>query len=534
MAYTIPKQCSKCGICLPQCPRGAIQIENEEYWIEPGLCDRCESFEEPKCLNVCPLDLPVPLPQKKGRYKAESNNNITSPYLFPNGKNNPIASAMVIWDACNLLTKGSILPWQTDENGKLYFERSIKQGKGKIIFQLTKKTNSEYPKALNSKEGLKLVKALDIRSACLHLIYAAYATTLTHPWQQDFVISDKQIESYLGLDKRKDLSKAAKLTLIKTLAQQPCQILASIDWPQQGRVKSFSLPTDYLWHLKEIKHHFQEDERGYKHLVGLTFYLRPGIWSKYFLNKHTYKEHQAFYQYANLPKFVLPTVTTIWQQHEGAVRLMLWLLFKTKIGHQQRMTVLTLMKVAYGSDKVNRAVTQKKIRKRLLRTFESDLETLNHYGIKAVFDPITYPPEIQPLWAKLAELPDDAEEALEFWINDGSSDRSLTDAAPSGKWNLLMKARILEFEFPPGWSQPLTKLTNKKQRGRSSRTKATNLSKLESEQIAKARKKQGLSQRKLAEILGKSQSWIRDLENGRLSAKPEDEVILRKILQISQ
>jgi DNA-binding transcriptional regulator YiaG len=213
---------------------------------------------------------------------------------------------------------------------------------------------------------------------------------------------------------------------------------------------------------------------------------------------------------------------------------MLWLLFKTKIGHQQRMTVLTLMKVAYGSDKVNRAVTQTEIRKRLLRTFESDLETLNQYGIKAVFDPITYPPEIQPLWAKLAELPDDAEEALEFWINDGSSDRSLTDAAPSGKWNLLMKARILEFEFPPGWSQPLTKLTNKKQRGRSSRTKAINLSKLESEQIAKARKKQGLSQRKLAEILGKSQSWIRDLENGRLSAKPEDEVILREILQISQ
>jgi DNA-binding transcriptional regulator YiaG len=267
-------------------------------------------------------------------------------------------------------------------------------------------------------------------------------------------------------------------------------------------------------------------------LVGLTFYIRPGIWSKYFLNKHTYKQHQAFYQYGNLPKFLLKTVMRIWQQHEGAVRLMLWLLFKTKIGYQQRITIHTLMKVAYGSNKVNQAATQKEIRKRLVRTFESDLETLNHYGIKAVFDPVTYPPEIQPLWAKLAELPDDAEEALEFWTNDGSSDRRLTDAAPSGKWNLLMKARILEFELPSGWSQPLTKLANKKQRNHSSRTKATNLSKLDSEQIANARKQQGLSQRKLAAIIGKSQSWIRDLENGRLSAKPEDEVILREILNV--
>jgi DNA-binding transcriptional regulator YiaG len=531
MAYTIPNQCSQCGVCLPQCPTGAIQIQDEEYWIEPGLCDRCENYPEPQCTISCPLDLPVPLPPKKGRYKEEAN-IVTNPHLFPNGKNNAIASAMVVWDACNLLTKGSILPWQTDNNGKLYFERLIKQGKGKIIFQLTEETNSKYPEVLDTKEALMVVEAIDIRAACLHLIYAAYATTLTYPWKQDFVISDKQIEAYLGLDKRKDLTKARKLTLIKTLAQQPCNIVASIDWPQQGRVRGFSLPTSHLWHMREIHHHFQEDDQGYKHLVGLTFRIRPGIWAEYFLNKYAYKEHKAFYQYGNLPKFLLKAVMTIWQQHEGAVRLMLWLLFKTKIGNQQRITVPTLMRVAYGSEKVNQASTQKEIRKRLLRTFESDLEALNHYGIKPVFDPITYPTEIQPLWAKLADLPDDAEEALEFWINDGSSDRRLTDAAPSGKWNLLMKARILEFELPPGWSQPLSKLANKKQRNKFSKPNAKNLSKLNSEQIATARKLQGFSQRKLAEILGKSQSWIRDLENGRLSAKPEDEVVLREILKI--
>lgn len=84
------------------------------------------------------------------------------------------------------------------------------------------------------------------------------------PWQE-FVISDRQIEEYLGLEKRKDLSKLAKLTLIKNLAQQPCKIITSIDWPQQGRVKGFTVEESRLWHLMGIQHHFQEDHLSCKH-----------------------------------------------------------------------------------------------------------------------------------------------------------------------------------------------------------------------------------------------------------------------------
>jgi hypothetical protein len=51
----------------------------------------------------------------------------------------------------------------------------------------------------------------------VHLILAAYALTLDCPWEETIVISDQQIEQYLGLDKRKDLSKLEKLTLIKEL-----------------------------------------------------------------------------------------------------------------------------------------------------------------------------------------------------------------------------------------------------------------------------------------------------------------------------
>lgn len=259
--------------------------------------------------------------------------------------------------------------------------------------------------------------------------------------------------------------------------------------------------------------------------------LRAGLWAQYFLNKQGYKTRNAFYQYGSLPKFMLSAVTTIWQQHEGAARLMLWLLFKVKVGKQQRVTVPTLMRIAYGEEKVSRALVSRDTRKRLLRTFEGDLEVLNHYGLKPVFDPATYKPEIQPLWAKLAELPDDAEEALDFWIDDGSNNQRLTDST-RGKWNLLMKARILEFELPPEWEQQLAKLETKKLRRTNAKPKAESSSALSAEQILVARKRQGISQRALAQMTGKSQSWVRDVEKGRLSAKAEDRALLRKALEL--
>ncbi|MGK7948009.1 MAG: helix-turn-helix domain-containing protein [Xenococcaceae cyanobacterium] len=535
MAYTIPQTCVQCGICLPECPTGAIQVDkNKEHWVEPGLCNGCEDKDlNPICVSSCPDSVPVALPTKKGRYKAEPR-VLNTHHLFANGHNNPIASSMVIWEACNLLAKGSVFPWQTDSNDKLYFEREVKGGKGKIEFRMTEDVNNDKNQSLQEKDAASTIESMDIRAACMHLIFAALVTSLDKPWEQEFAIDNKQLETYLGLDKRKDLSKAAKLTLIKTLVQQPCKLLVTIDWPRQGKIPSFLVPEDRIWHLVEIDNHFQEDAEGYKHLVGMTFRIRAGMWAQYFLNKQGYKQYVAYYQYGTLPKFLLTTVMTIWHQHEGTVRMMLWLLFKTKMGKQQRITVPRLMYVAYGQAKVMEASLDREKRKRMLRRFESDLEVLNHYQIKPIFDPVTYPTEIQPLWARLAAIPDDADEAMEFWINDGCNGNSITDSAPHGKWNLLMKARILQFELPPEWDKQLSRWENKKQRktGRYHRAKTT--SSLTAEQISTARKRLGISQRKLAQLIDKSQSWIRDIENGRFSVKPNDRFKLQKILELEE
>ncbi|MEH1831088.1 MAG: helix-turn-helix domain-containing protein [Nostoc sp.] len=528
MPYTIPNNsCVGCDNCRPQCPTGAIKIENNEYWVDPGLCNNCEGYySEPQCVIACPTNSPIRWQAKKGRCKVEPR-DATSLDLFSNGKNNPFASAIAIWEACNVLAQRTSLHWETDEEGYLCYSRQVNQGRGAIAFHI-----QDPFKVSDKATDLGAIEGLDIRAACIHLIFAAYATALKQPWEQEFAIDERQIEKYLGMEKRKDLSKAAKLALMKNIVQQACSLIISIDWPQQGRINGFSVTGSRLWHLLDIQHHFQEDNLGCKYLIGLTFKVKAGIWAQYFLNKQACKERTAFYQYGSLPKTLLTTVMSIWQQHEGAVRLMLWLLFKTKMGKEQRITIPTLLRIAYGEEKVALASRQREERKRLLRTFESDLEILNHYGMKPLFDPVTYPPEIQPLWAKLVDLPEDPDEALEFWTNDGGAETRLTDTGPRGKWNLLMNARILAFELPPEWEQQISESEKKKTRTAKAKRKPKTTNDLLGEQILQARKNLNLSQRELAKLTGKSQSWIRDIENGRLKAKLEDQVLLRKVLNM--
>jgi DNA-binding transcriptional regulator YiaG len=135
---------------------------------------------------------------------------------------------------------------------------------------------------------------------------------------------------------------------------------------------------------------------------------------------------------------------------------------------------------------------------------------------------------------RLQDIPDDPDEAMDFWINDASNQNSITNSAPSGKWNLLMKARILYFELPLEWDKQLSRWENKKQRKTRVHKRVHHILNLTPEQISNARKHLGISQRKLAQELGKSQSWIRDIENNRFSAKSNDLLKLKKILKIEE
>jgi DNA-binding transcriptional regulator YiaG len=462
--------------------------------------------------------------------KAGKGSNLLTPEIFLDGMSNTIASAMVIWEGCNLLAQRHSLSWTIAADGKLSYLKPVKQGQGVLQFGLTETFAGEPNNCLSGEAALQLLDLLDLRAACLHLIYAAYATLLERPWEQEFTVSDRQIAAYLGLDKRKDLLRRDKLELIQTLALQPCQIVVSIQWPPQGKIAGFCVPEDRLWNLTAIEPNFLEVEGSQPQVSGLIFTIRAGEWSRCFLNSQGYREKTAFYQYTTLPKSLLEQVMGNWQHHEGAVRMVLWLFFKIRLGQQQPLSVFTLMKVAYGEEKLLRANSNREERKRRIRTFERDLEVLFNWGFKPVFDPATYPPEIQPLWWKLLAVPDDSEAEAEFWQEDALKKRSILDPAPRGKWQRLLNARILEIELEPGMAEKLAPLEHKKQGTSRPAARQHQQANLTGEQVKVARKNQNLSQRELASLMEKSQSWVRDVESGRLKIQPADRKRLQKIL----
>ena len=530
MAYTIKDGCIICDSCRPQCPTGAIKSESDRngYWIDPTLCDNCKNLESPRCLQVCEVGSLSPLVPKKGRRKSTLLPAAISE-IFLSGKTTPFASSMVIWEACNVLAQRHHLPWQTNDEGKFYYSRPVHRGRGEICFQLAVNPESDTLVPMSRNEAIDAIAQFDIRATCLHLIFAAYAATVDCPWEESFVLNDQHIEQYLGLDKRKDLTKLDKLTLIKELVYQSCQLIVGLDWPRQGKVQSFAPDEHPIWHLLNIEYYFEEDTKKDRHLIGLSFTIRAGIWAKHFLNKRDYRNQTAFYQYGTLPKSLLTEVMGNWQQHEGGVRILLWLLFKLRLGGDHRLTVRTLLRIAYGKDRLIEATTVRGAHKRLLKTFESDLETIYYYGLKPQFDPETYPDDIQPLWAKVADIPNDVDEALEFWVNDANQSRSLTDTAPRDKWQRLINARLLGFELSEEWQQTVRRRVPKRRRKQAQSVQAIPLA---GHDIKAARQRQKVTQRDLAERLGKSQSWVRDVEKGRFSISAEDYVRLQQTLNL--
>ncbi|MEL6901809.1 MAG: helix-turn-helix domain-containing protein [Cyanobacteria bacterium J06606_4] len=532
MVYTIKDGCSDCDRCEPQCPKGAIKPteERESYWIDPTLCNSCTDLDIPRCVQVCDSDkLLKPLAAKKGRCKSTLLPPAISD-IFLNGRNTPFASSMVIWEACTVLSQRQLLPWHTDADSYLCYRRPVNRNRGEIRFRLAADPEADVLEPMGEQAGLSAIAQFDIRAACIHLIFAAYAVTLKRPWEESFVLNDQHIEKYLGLSKRKDLTKLTKLTLIKALVHQSCRLLTSLDWPRQGKIQSFSLNEAPIWQLLDTHYYFAKDDQDCQHLIGLGFTVKAGTWAKHFLNKQHYRRQTAFYQYGTLPQSLLSAVMSNWQQHEGAVRLLLWLLFKLRLGGDHRLTVRTLLRIAYGESRLQEAITVRGAHKRLLTTFEGDLETLYYQGLSPCFDPETYPPDIQPLWARAAAIPDDVDEAINFWADDAN--RALTRNAPRDKWQRLLNARLLGFDFSEEWQQAIHHRTPKRSR-RPSKPKAVGQpTHLSGSIIKQARKQSNLSQRALAERLGKSQSWIRDIEKGRFGINPEDQARLCQVLKI--
>ena len=143
----------------------------------------------------------------KLKEKSETNLTrlITNLDLFANGKFSNFSSCKVMWEVSNILTRKQDLHWKDDADGKRAYTSEAKNGKSELNFWVTDNPKAQCPEALADEAAMSVLQNFDIRAVCMHLIYAAHVTSLDRAWEEEFVIDDRQIASYLGLDKRKDL-----------------------------------------------------------------------------------------------------------------------------------------------------------------------------------------------------------------------------------------------------------------------------------------------------------------------------------------
>ena len=177
-------------------------------------------------LVVTRYDLPNKSPQELEWLAGLTNSTAiaapkTNPALFTTLHTSNFATCKILWESVNILTQRSDLKWEADSDGKLAYTSNFKDDKGRLIFWVTEDPDAQYPEALAGEAALAVIETFDIRAACMHLIYAAHVTTLDRPWEEEFIVDDRQIASYLGLDKRKDLTKEQRLKLIERISEQP-------------------------------------------------------------------------------------------------------------------------------------------------------------------------------------------------------------------------------------------------------------------------------------------------------------------------
>ncbi|MBD2258325.1 helix-turn-helix transcriptional regulator [Pseudanabaena sp. FACHB-2040] len=456
-------------------------------------------------------------PTSKARKKASATDEaqtpptlagdrpVTNPDLFANSSTTPVASPLPIFEASKILTQRDHLPWKPDPDGKLCYAPDIGNGQGAIYFWVTENLEDEHPATLAGAAALAVIETFDIRAACMHLIFAAHATQVERPWEQELVISDRQIQAYLGLQQRTDKNRKEKLALIEEIAKQPCKITTYISWPRQGKSKGFTIEEGRLWHLLGTRYHYQYDLFGNQELVGMTFVVKAGLWAKYFLDD---EDGQAVRpQQGILSKSLLKSVMGLWQHREGAARLMVWLLFKTQLSRQNALNVKTLMEVAYGPQRIQAAYEDYQLRKKLASTWDDDLLALHDKGWKIQFDGDTYPVEIRPISfgrEEISRRPRGFFETLmdaylwisppEAWINhgllpgEGAATDTLLEPTPEAEKDGLTGTEVHHLRTEKGWSQ-----------------------------------------RKLAALTGLSQGLISMIENGTRSISPENEETLRQV-----
>ena len=394
--------------------------------------------------------------------------------------------------------------WRKDSNGIACFKHQAKGNPNNYIeHYITKPGDIEI---LPWEQAEQIIDKFGFNTVKLHLIFAAHTMNQPTPWEGKFSLKATDVIQYLGWDKRTDVPVPEKLSEIaKTAFVLDCLLVKSV-WVE-GRNKkggiNASTPTGRMWNVVV-------DPRGQLNLEGkvekpeeVYITVQPGLIFQSFLNKAGSRLKEALYQFGYLAQDILKIDP---YHDELALRLAIHLTMESRIHTTGKYRVETLLKALLPQTDIDIARSDKRKGYDLKQRWDNALKLLLKLKWQIQFD-----------------------ESYREWLQPGSKAKKPPEARKMKIIDWLLQAQLAI--KPP---EPIPELLAAKVKPKPKAQKRIPATKtgLTCDQIRKARKAKGWSQRQLAGWLGVSNALVGYWEKGKRTPSEDIENKLRELLEI--
>jgi len=437
--------------------------------------------------------------------------------------------------------------WEEYSPGKLYFQRRF--GKGRYVEFYIMNQQEQQPESITSQAEREIQERYGVMAARLHALFATYATRQKRPWEESFYLLGSDLIKFLGLDRRKDMSKSQKLRAIADLTWIVGTLGAVIHW-QEGELDlcvTRKSPVWIIWYVEEYHQpKLPNMANGDDELCEVVIRVQPGAWAEKFLNREGELQDKALHQFGYINRQVFDIN---FNRQELAAVLMLYL-FQNRRAHSNcKYRIRTLLEAVISAEEIESVRQVRQYRSRFVQRFYDALETLTEAGFRVEFSD-SFPIELRPDWAY---LPIETEGDL-----DVVAIAPQKTPLPNGYFDTWLNG-VISIICPSNIENVLAELeTRKAKKGKSSERKSSQPARLNSSldtdsdedelllrslarqtipeeltgaAVRRVRKNLKMSQAELAQQIGKSQSWVRDLEN-KFSDKPVSRDYVDKLKQI--
>lgn len=439
--------------------------------------------------------------------------------------------------------------WEEYSPGKLYFLRRF--GKGRVVEFYIMNQQEQQPESITGQAEHEIQERYGVMAARLHAIFATYATRQNRPWEEPFCLRGSDLIRCLGLDRRKDMTKSQKLRAIADLAWIVGTLGAIVHW-REGQLDLCVTRKSPVWIIQYVEEYFQPqiaDIQDADELCEVLIRVQPGAWAEKFLNREGEKENKALHQFGYIHQTAFEINPN---RQELAAVLMLYLTQNRRAHSSCKYRIRTLLEAVIAPQELESMRQVRQYRSRLVQRFYDALETLTEAGFKIEFDE-SFAIELRPDWATIPEESD---------VIDVVALAPVKTPLPNGYFDIWIDG-IIRVTCPPdieavlanlearkagrgrkanGASSipaaPARSLRNASETGSSPITIAIqpvlDASEFTGARVRKLRKSLKISQTELAQSVGKSQSWVRDLENkfSERPVPPEYADQLRQILRV--